>query len=185
MYNSVAKEPLFRVYDSIFTKSGKYCDTFTLQGDEIAGLEAEAGSSGKRTWTIMRDTSVVSGDSVLYQTFAEDKPTGPSGPLMNHVEIVSPILTYDDVAKPKSKGGHFARVLDTVLPANGALAYWNNTLTSNHVHMSYGSAPYEPHVLFKLCMAWLYFEPLLSGDAASRHAGPARESECLLGPSSR
>lgn len=79
---------------------------------------------------------------------------------MNHVEIVSPILTYDDVAKPKSKGGHFARVLDTVLPVNGAFVYWNNALTSNHVHMSCSSAPYEPHVLFKLCMAWLYFEPL-------------------------
>jgi hypothetical protein len=40
------------------------------------------------------------------------------------------------------------------------LEYYNNSKTSNHIHMSCGNLLREPENLLKVCMAWWYFEPL-------------------------
>jgi hypothetical protein len=117
-----------------------------------------------RKWTIAVDYSVDDDDKMLYTSFAsflngKAKPRKKlTGSLLSGFEIVSPILTFKDLDFT-SKNTQLDEV-SKVLTLNDTFVYWNSQMTSNHIHISHPRFR-EPASLFKLCLVFWYFEPVL------------------------
>ena len=74
--------------------------------------------------------------------------------VLQHVEIVSPIL-YPYTYRPI-----FDDIFTHILPMQNGLFYFNNSKTSNHIHVSCGDEFRNPNKLFDVCMMWWRFEQL-------------------------
>jgi gamma-glutamylcyclotransferase (GGCT)/AIG2-like uncharacterized protein YtfP len=85
--------------------------------------------------------------------------TNNKGIVMQNIEIVSPKLpvSVDTL-------NHVKQIMP-MFSLNNTITYLNNSTTSNHLHFSYevGNDKLfrEPKHLYNLCMAWLYFEPMI------------------------
>ena len=122
----------------------------------------ETSDTTHKPWLVTPDMSVVQTDFLLYQSFRDiltQKNLDQPANILETIEMVSPVLTYKDVAE-----GWMGRVLDGMRCRKPLqLTYWNNEKTSTHVHMSYDHPFFhdnKPYFLIKLCTAWLYFEPI-------------------------
>ena len=74
--------------------------------------------------------------------------------IISSVEIVSPVLHMKDI-------NQVSYFVNEVALANGSLTYWNNYSTSIHIHISCGQIFEDPRNLFKIYMAWWFFEPVI------------------------
>ena len=171
MYNAILSniypQPPFKTTQFIALQSEVQtpCETqLQMSFNPITFTRLEDISRVSKKWLVTGDTSVKTNDQfALYETYETYDPSRPrifnNDDIINCIEIISPILSYDDVYGP-----YFTTILDNLLPVQNALKYWNNDLTSNHVHISSTSPLFdkEKHVfLIKLIMAWWYFEPLI------------------------
>jgi hypothetical protein len=147
--------------------------------------EKPAEKSTENTWMLTSDFSVGISDktkgSPVYSSFLDLlTPSSPSPPstIINYIEFVSPILTIKDV---KDTQPNLQSILDTHFCCNKYFSYWNNVMTSNHVHVSLEKDLLrDPQILFKVVMAWWYFEPvfmiMVSNDRRSNgYCAPMRD----------
>lgn len=141
---------------------GEACVTFPLFGTRQARdmMEIDAVPA----WVISFDSSVQAqkeGSMVpLYTSFKSlysgAPPPQPTERILEHMEMVSPILTWADVVEQ----GMLQQFLDVIIRANDSFVYWNNETTSNHVHVSCLDLFKEPRNLVRAAMAWWMFEPI-------------------------
>ncbi len=174
MYNaSLPSDPLFSNTEfRIANKSYDFCDVFQVEIDTkdvmAYSKKPHSPSSGKqRVWAVTKDSSVYQDGvidyyegmkDVLQNTVDIDKPDKDN--LLNFTEIVSPILSLQDL----TNNGYFQQIMGEYMSVKHMLRYWNCNRTSNHVHMSYDDPLFhanKPAIMVKLCMAWLYFEPVI------------------------
>lgn len=145
-------------FNAAANKTGNaLCDTFVII-DKQPGIQAtnNTGTRNIKTWSVTYDGSVERNEEPIYRYFGS-RTKHSSIAYIKYVEIVSPILSYTDVDK------NIKSIINDVLTANGMFTYWNNTLTSNHIHLSHKKLSFgdNPLALVKLCMAWWYVEPLV------------------------
>jgi len=123
-----------------------------------------------KIWTITYDMSVMmrsdppSHVKPYTNLLTYGKEPIPAGDvILENVEIVSPILTWDDVHSKVFNNNtttYFEKIMDNGLRINNTFRYWNNSTTSNHVHVSCGDDFKNPYNLLKAANAWLFFEPV-------------------------
>lgn len=121
-------------------------------------------------WTVTQDVSVEIDGKDLYTMnhYAMQRVKNVEGRsrllLLENIEIVSPILKWNDINRKENnssgKLSSFENVLEKKVHADGLFEYYNNELTSNHIHISLMDTFKNPYNLVDICMAWLYFEPL-------------------------
>lgn len=80
--------------------------------------------------------------------------------LWESIEIVSPILTWNDITNVNKNKNSFYKIFNDILPGNNSFKYWHNKTSSNHVHISKGGCFNISRILIKICMGWWYFETL-------------------------
>lgn len=169
LYNETSHTNMVRFEHAAITE-GENCKTFRIvdappdKQDKKKMIRDEMipYPDASKKWLITYDTSVTMGDgfplyySLLEHTKQQGSAPNPTNRLIEMIEVVSPILSYNDLKK-----GVLTNTIGNVFLADGHLKYWNNTKTSNHVHMSYGGNDIPIHELItKLCFAWWYFEPV-------------------------
>jgi len=139
-------------------ENGDICDTFIINNLENPIItKPNPKIKSDKNWAVTYDMSVQRvANEKLYKRI-EGRTIRKPIAYIRHVEIVSPILKYSDVVDD------FKDIINNVLPANKMLTYWNNHLTSNHVHISHPGFNFRenPMGLVKLCMAWWYIEPII------------------------
>lgn len=193
-YNAPGRLEIRRILANLYNKSKlnnnlvrKYCFSYH-QGykgkiilDKSTPNESATCDSKQRNWVVSHDGSVrllqQNGRVCnFYETLdilktAEQKPVdreyntarGKSKYfrtpyVFENIEIVTGILEDSDIS---NLGNIF-----NVLTVNNNLQYFNNSTTSQHVHMSAKVANSrelfrEPNNLLKICLAWWYFEPII------------------------
>jgi len=113
-------------------------------------------------WVVMLDSSVLydpeTDNNKLYDKdfrnpFPRETALNEEN-IIDKVEIVSPIMTIDDVKDMLPK------YIDDVFTLGKKINYLNTVKTSNHVHVSYGNYFENPEILLKICLAWYAFEPV-------------------------
>lgn len=129
--------------------------------------------SGQETWKRSEDSDFIYGTNVDKHTLCYDHDQIHERDTYSEydgtAEIVSPVIKgYDAIAPAFSR---FDTLLKTV-ESNLKISFFNNSLTSNHVHLSH------PLMLslqgaVKVFMAWLYFEPLFVAMVGSRRGDNA------------
>ena len=130
------------------TISGDICDSFNLNDQRLY----QSRNRGTSIWKVTHDSSVERiGNEFLYKRI-EGRTIKKIISYLRCIELVSPVLTYNDVNED------LETLINTILPANRMLVYWNNHRTSNHVHLSYQGFDFRqnPYAIVKLCMAWWY-----------------------------
>ena len=115
-------------------------------------------------WTIEYDKTVkfdikdLNPKVPLYSTLDSYMSDEMKDNIVSCFEIISPVMSSEYVEK------HFENDLNA-LTANGEIAFYNNDVTSNHMHLScvlHGHNIFEdPKVLLTLFRVWLLFEPLI------------------------
>lgn len=101
-----------------------------------------AGTELSKPWVVTHDGSVKSENE-------------SHGNIIQYIEIVSPILSWADIT---------SNILETVLNkqllCDVEFNYFNNSTTSNHVHLSYNKVfqDKDAKIVLKIAMAWWYFE---------------------------
>lgn len=148
------------------------CNTFGTPANETR--KDLDGKLSETTWAVTHDGSVKvlqkkeTGKFVrMYENMQSiASPTQHAGLteskyVVQNVEIVSPVLTLQEVTTV------IPRCLDYILPLREKqdgevkLFYFNNSSTSNHIHFSMPDDVFRvPQNLLKICMAWWYFEPV-------------------------
>lgn len=133
------------------------CEFNAVSKDEVVDKSVVSSS-----WLITSDFSVGIGSSDIYSSFTkllqpetntEKEPSVPST-IVEYIEFVSPVITSEYV------NTYLSNVLNDHFCCNGKFSYWNNATTSNHIHVSLKDAFRNPEILFKVVMAWWYFEPV-------------------------
>lgn len=155
IFNSfnVASTTQFKVASKTHTS----CLSFDLDGSETLPI------TGAKSWVLVPDISVIHNRAIdsCYTSFGEvlkNRSYNPSGEVLNNVEVVSPVLEYQEI-----KGGYLNSVISNLGGSQGIFKLFNNEKTSNHIHISYDHPSFKDNLSFfatKLCMAWLYFEPI-------------------------
>lgn len=128
-------------------------------------------------WTVVDDGSVYhkligeeNQESSLIPTYKSDynkiiPASKIKSVLLDWVEIVSPIISWDDLFVQKKferallfgSDARYGQDENIKVPP---IDMYNNVKTSNHVHISMKNELKNPDKLLKVCAAWLYFEPL-------------------------
>lgn len=127
------------------------------------GYRSPQTQKQRNTWVITFDRSVKQDNTVsLYTTFesllmnSRNTP-GKGNTLLEHIEIVSPILTWSDI----KMNNVFQEFMNSVIRVNNSFEYWNNSTTSNHIHIACKDIfRTDPISLLKAAMAWWVFEPV-------------------------
>jgi len=115
----------------------------------------------KQSWIITQDPSVTANDGFIpfYNKFIDrfnlENKKQENKDIINNIEIVSPILTWEQINDD---------ILENMLGQNllkpEINQYLNNATTSNHVHISYDKLFQRAEITVKMLMAWWYFEPV-------------------------
>lgn len=174
LYNgTLPREAKFRsTRFQVGDKTRKPCDVFpsSVKDRKVYSYDASTVNHdtdrNSRIWAVTHDSSVFQdGEVPLYHNFKDTFMSEPSSPppdaneLLKYTEVVSPILSLADFTS-----GYFQTICGKTMTVHDMMKYWNCSRTSNHIHMSYESPlfhQYKPQVLVKVCMAWLYFEPVI------------------------
>lgn len=114
-----------------------------LQSDHFT-IDGEADK-----WLITKDESVLLGHNNMYYRSLHNHQHVKlsSRKIIANIEIVSPVMSYSDISSKLN-------MLDI------SNTFVNNQSTSNHVHLSF-SEFITPYNLYKICIAWFIFEPLI------------------------
>jgi len=142
------------------TKShhGLACDTFNINHVPLI-MKGKVNDNPNvirntsNAWVITNDSSVDIKAGGLYSSIGNYEYVNPDN-ILENIEFVSPILTFDQI---KNRELYKFR---NVIQANNSFNHWNNSTTSNHVHVSYDDKFKEPECLVKAAMAWWVFEPV-------------------------
>jgi hypothetical protein len=112
-----------------------------------------------RPWIIASDSSVQVNQENRNHYTNHDKQYSIQGAVINGIEFISPplrITNHDDLINLKT-------MIESVIPTQ--FTCFHNQTTSTHVHISFNYAGKDnlllnPANLFKVCMTWLYYEPV-------------------------
>lgn len=76
---------------------------------------------------------------------------------IENLELVSPVMCIENY---ENKINH---LFDEILNYHNSkeLYIFNNSTTSNHIHMSFGNLLENPKHVYNICLYWLYFEPVI------------------------
>lgn len=128
-------------------------------------------SVDKPEWIITHDSSVQSNpppprefiplyhhiDDLLNQDIGALLPAQYEKEIVQNIEIVSPPITRKQI-----NNGYIKHVLNIFHGKENELLYFNNELTSNHIHVSCENEFDNPRVLYNVYVIWMLVEPLIA-----------------------
>jgi hypothetical protein len=128
-------------------------------------------SEDQNEWIITHDGSVQSNpppprefvplyhnlDDLLKQDTAKLLPAQYEKEIVQNIEIVSPPITRKQISN-----GYIKHALNIFRGKDNELLYFNNELTSNHIHVSCENEFDNPRALYNVYVIWMIIEPLIA-----------------------
>ena len=128
-------------------------------------------SEDKPEWIITHDGSVQSNpppprefiplyhnlDDLLKQDTGSLLPAQYEKEIVQNIEIVSPPITRKQITN-----GYIKHALNIFHGKENELLYFNNELTSNHIHLSCENEFDNPRALYNVYVIWMLVEPLIA-----------------------
>jgi len=128
-------------------------------------------SEDKPEWIITHDSSVQSNpppprefiplyhnlDDLIKQDITRLLPAQYEKEIVQNIEIVSPPITRKQISN-----GYIKHALNIFRGKENELVYFNNELTSNHIHVSCENEFDNPRALYNVYVIWMLVEPLIA-----------------------